>query len=128
MRTHASLPFRAAALVLLLALAPGCSTWVSQPLAPAAVLRQPAPAYGKVRLVRTNGEAVVVRNPIAAGDSVFGVRVQHDQPSRPIAVPLSEIREVQTIRADLAETALLVAGIGAGAFLGLMHMIGRSTN
>ena len=67
----------------------------------------------------------MLRNPVIAGDSVAGRQVQRDEPDRRIAIALSEVQQLQTIRTNLGQTALLVAGTGAAIFLGLLYLIDR---
>lgn len=117
--------FRITAISSLLVLAPGCATWVTQEVPPTTLLQQQRGSYSRVRVVRTDGERVVLRNPVIAGDSVAGRQVQRDEPDRRIAIALSEVQQLQTIRTNLGQTALLVAGTGAAIFLGLLYLIDR---
>ena len=85
---------------------------------------QPAVVY----LSDEYGVTQAVANPRLSGDTVHGTNVGGDQP---VAVPLSQVERMATVRLNRARTALLVGGLtAAGAlmtYVVLAHTRGDSS-
>lgn len=107
-RTRAHPVVTVAAAVAFLA---GCHSWgVPDDPSPAS-LRQESPR--DVRVTRSSGEEILLRDARVREDSVVGTAPDGSR----TAVALSSARRMQVREFDGVETALLTAGIGAGALV-----------
>ena len=109
-----------------LLLVPACHTWHPVPVGPNTAYQQD----GKVRVERTerSTDSVVVSADGSArlsytrvafhgawvnGDSLFGWKSDR---SKPVAIPVADVRRLEERRVSGPRTALLVAGVSVGAF------------
>src|SRR5688572_31783564 len=109
-------PSRFATGIVVVLLAGACQAWKSdqRPL-PEVVQEQ---RDGKVALSTNNVGRIVVSNPTIEGDSIVGVRTAvTGAASSRTAIPISEVRSVETRQLSVLRTLVLGVLIAAGAVL-----------
>lgn len=89
-----------------------CSTWSAVQGPPGEFVVRESPE--EVRVMRTDGSVVPLREPEVRGDSLAG-SYQPRPSSAPsdIAIPLEDVRELRTRRTDALRTALTVTGVAS---------------
>ena len=105
---------RASGLLLLAAWLSGCTTWRSHAVEPQQYISENRP--GKVRLVLADSAVVQVQEPRILRDSVIGDQ-NVGNTNRRVAVPVAEVRSVQTGSISIGKTALAGAGLIGGVIL-----------
>src|SRR5687768_6156922 len=107
---------RFAAGIVVVLLAAACQAWQSD--------QRPVPEVvqehrdGRVALSMNNAGRIVVSNPTIEGDSIVGVRtVVTGGASSRTAIPISEVRSVETRQLSVLRTLVLGVLIAAGAVL-----------
>lgn len=114
---------RALVVLVCLALLSACTGWHTRNAPPAQAVSEGNPRT--VRITRTDGSTLVLRDPQVTGDSIAGVSVRTD--SR-VAVALTDVDEVQTREvsalrtggAALAVGLVTVSALTVAAFLALL--------
>ncbi len=102
---------RFVAYVLLLAFASSCmGPWRVQSGDARSIVEAKRP--NKIRVYRSGGSGVELENPTIVGDSLVGMSTQ-PRPSVRVAMPLDQIRAVETRGIDGGKTTALVLGVGA---------------
>ena len=99
---------RVVAAGLLLAYLPACSSWRVESASPQALIEAEHPP--QVRVSRTDGTQHVLHQPSIAGDTLHGSALEP-------AIPLADVRTVETRHGDTGKSLLLVGGIFVGATL-----------
>jgi hypothetical protein len=115
---RASLPRRVVAAVALLALLSACTKWKTTSDPVEQVIRERAPHEIRVRLADRSGYEL--RGPKIEGDTLRGLVIEYKRqrhPSRILAIPLEDVRELQVRKPDALKTTLLIAGVGVTALL-----------
>ena len=87
-----------------------CHTWQPVQLAP-------TPGFHgneRVRVVRSNGSRTELASPAIVDDSVVG---QRGRPATRVAIPMTEVRRVETRQISTVRTVLLVAGVAVAVYL-----------
>lgn len=113
---------RASGIVLLAVWLSGCSTWRTEPVSPEQYIAENRP--GKVRLVLNDSNTMQVESPRILRDSVVGDQYVGNT-NRRVAVPMGDIRSVQTSHLNIGKTALYGVGIIGGVAL-LVILSGQS--
>ena len=93
---------RVIAAVLLLAYLPACSSWRVENVSPQALIEAKHPT--QVRVSRPDGTKQVLHQPSIAGDTLRG---SAQEP----AIPLDDVRTVETRHRNTGKSLLLVGGI-----------------
>jgi hypothetical protein len=106
----------------------GCASWSVQKAPPAQVLTQKS--CNVVRLTLSDGNRVQVFGPRLVDDSLEGYTggASTERQSRPISVPLSDIRDLEIRSVDTGKTVLLATGIGVTILLVAAIAAVSSTN
>ena len=102
----------------------GCATWKPQETPDQRVLAKGE--QGPVRLVKTNGETMVIIAPLVEGDSVFGA-TEGSNPQR-VAIPLADVKRIEKMQFSLEKTAsgvlatqqVLMGVVLMGGFLAIL--------
>jgi len=122
--------YRPAAVLLLALHLHACVTHRPVTTDPAEFLRSERP--GRVRVTKTDGTTVAVREPVVSGDSIFGVETYSDisnisgQPrevtrTREVPVmPLNELSQLEVVSVSGWRTTGLILGITAVGLIGLL--------
>lgn len=111
-----SLPHRVVASLVLLALLSACSKWSTTRDPVEQVIRQQAPKKVRVRLA--DRRVVELQVPKIVGDTLKGYAYEvalSSRPSRIVAIPLEDVRQLEVRKTDALATVLLIAGLGATA-------------
>lgn len=111
-----------AALMLVLTLA-GCAGWHSESVGPRELL-QGEKKVTAVRVTRSNNDKVELYDPVLVGDSIRGTPTE--RAIQRITVPLDDIRQIESRRASVGRTALVILGV-AGA-VGLYALLQELNN
>ena len=90
----------------------GCMTWRAVPGVPRDYT-SPSIRH-EIRILRSNGERVVLREPRVAGDTLYGLRYSGISTSEYL-VPLSDVTQVEVEAVSPGRTALAVALAGTAA-------------
>lgn len=93
---------------LLLVYLPACSSWRVESVSPRALIEATHPA--QVRLSRADGTKQVLHRPSIAGDTLRGSALEP-------AIPLADVRTVETRHGATGKSLLLVGGILVGSTL-----------
>jgi hypothetical protein len=101
---------RCGSAVLLVSYLSGCTGWRAQTVAPERVLQDSHLVRKGVRVTTLDGPRFKVEHPGLRSDSLTGTR---DTAS--IAIPLSQVRELEVRRPSAERTTALVAGSLVGA-------------
>lgn len=87
-----------------------CHTWRPVQLAPTPGFHQ----NERVRVVRSNGSRTELASPSVIGDSLVG---RGRRPDMRVAIPMTEVRRVETRQLSTTRTVLLVAGVAVAVYL-----------
>lgn len=103
-------------LILLAGSLSGCmgsslKSWRVQPPPPANVVTEQHPK--RIRVSRADSTKIVLRNPSVIGDSLVGVGAAH----RRVALPLTEVTQVEVEKTDAGKVTFGIVGGVAGAVL-----------
>lgn len=109
---------RLRALILLLAYLPACQAWRTETVTPQVVIEAQHP--DRLRVVRADGAKQVLHRPVVVADTLRG---SAGEP----AVPLSDVRAVETRHGDPGKSLLLGVGVVAGV-LAVVVLACRSQN
>ena len=109
---------RLIALVLLLVYLPACQAWRTETVTPQAVIEAKHP--DQLRVVRADGTKQVLHRPVVVADTLRGS-------GREPAVPLSDVRAVETRHGDTGKSLLLGVGV-VGGVLTAVVLACRSQN
>jgi hypothetical protein len=112
------------ALILLVGSLSGClgsslKSWRVQPPQPANVVTDQHPK--RIRVSRADSTKIVLRNPSVIGDSVVAV----DRGDRRVAIPLTQVTQVEVEKTDGGKVVFGVVGGVAGAVL-LVYLFAKS--
>ena len=112
------------ALILLAGSLSGClgsslKSWRVQPPPPANVVSEQHPK--RIRVSRTDSTTIVLRDPSVIGDSLVAV----DPGGRRLAIPLTQVTQVEVEKTDGGKVMFGVVGGVAGAVL-LIYLIGNA--
>lgn len=98
-----------------------CTVYHQRPGSPADVLTQEHP--GKVQLILTDGARVLLMQPRVVADSVVGTtEYTSAAPSRRVAVPLEQVRQVNVARTSAGRVTL-----GILVVLAIAAVVGYAT-
>ena len=111
MRLHR---YRPVALALLVVHLSACSSWQLTTVAPPQLIAEEEPS--QVRITRTDGEQVTIRNPEVRADSIVGE-------DRSVAVSDVQQLEVRRFRAGATVGLVLLIGVVAVGALLMAHFI-----
>ena len=87
-----------------------CHTWRPVQLAPTPGFQEKE----RVRVVRSNGSRIELASPSIVDDSLVG---QGRRPDTRVAIPMTEVRRVETRRLSTMRTVLLVGGVAVAVYL-----------
>ena len=87
-----------------------CYTWRPVQLAPTPAFHE----KDRVRVVRSNGSRTELASPSVVDDSLVGLG---RKPETRVAVPMTEVRRVETRQLSTVRTVLLVAGVAVAVYL-----------
>jgi hypothetical protein len=112
------------ALILLAGSLSGClgsslKSWRVQPPPPANVVTEQHPK--RIRVSRADSTKIVLRNPSVIGDSLVAV----DRGDRRVAMPLTQLTQVEVEKTDGGKVVFGVVGGVAGAVL-LVYLFAKS--
>jgi len=112
------------ALILLAGSLSGClgsslKSWRVQPPPPANVVTEQHPK--RIRVSRADSTKIVLRNPSVIGDSLVAV----DRGDRRVAIPLTQLTQVEVEKTDGGKVVFGVVGGVAGAGL-LVYLFAKS--
>jgi len=112
------------ALILLAGSLSGClgsslKSWRVQPPPPANVVTEQHPK--RIRVSRADSTKIVLRNPSVIGDSLVAV----DRGDRRVAIPLTQLTQVEVEKTDGGKVVFGVVGGVAGAVL-LVYLFAKS--
>ena len=93
----------------------GCYTWRVESLTPEAVLAAGQPT--EVRVTRTDGSMIVVRDPVLRADSLTGAISRHGT-REDARIPLADVHQIATRQFSAGKTIGLVVGLAAGIYGG----------
>ena len=110
------------ALLLTVQLA-GCYSWRAESVSPARLTAAEHPAI--IRVTRPDGSQLLLRQPAARSDSLFGVTAEGVE----IGLPLPQVSKVEVRRFSTGKTGGLVLGVAgcAIALVGLAYFIALSS-
>lgn len=102
----------------------GCASWKPVETTDPRVLAKGE--QGPVRVVRTNGETMVIIAPLVDGDSLFGA-TEGTNPQR-VAIPLTDVKQIEKMHFNLDKTAdgvlatqqVLMGVVLIGGFLAIL--------
>ena len=100
----------AALLLVVTASGIGCQTWHVQGIAPESLL---ATQPRTIRVTRTDGSRVVVEDPVLRSDTVSGLIADRREGEQQVAIPITEVQQVEIPRFSVERTVGLFAGLGA---------------
>jgi hypothetical protein len=111
-------------LVLLATYLSGCvgsslKSWRVQPPPPAQVVSEQHPK--RIRVSRADNAKIVVMNPSVIADSLVGV----DAAGRRVALPLTQVTQVEVEKTNGAKVTFVVVGTAAGVVL-LISLLGKA--
>lgn len=87
-----------------------CYTWRPVQLAPTPAFHE----NDRVRVVRSNGSRTELASPSVADDSLVG---RGRRPEARVAIPMTEVRRVETRQLSTVRTVLLIAGVAVAVYL-----------
>jgi len=109
---------RSTALLLLACYLPACTSWRTQQAAPQDVIAAQHPQA--IRVTRTDGSQVEITSPRIEADTLIGHRAgvaPRDSAEARVAIPLSEVAQIEVRQNDAGKTIALAAGVGLAVLL-----------
>ena len=113
-----TLPHRVLPVALLLVVA-GCMSWSGA--RPLSGFEAPGVGSEVIRVLRTDGTLIVLHDPVIANDSLAGALASKN--GMRLAIPVSDVQEIQSRRVDPLRTTGAIAGGLLGGWIAFWTIV-----